>query len=383
MVRYLGTYSLRYSVNIKMACCKGYLSLVRFWRMITHGFCLAHFYLDILPPNKTFTVDSFVLPGSGCEILTVSYPDSSRDAVSVMTFYPIGEQLCSYFNISTQIYNVDAVTDLSFINSLFFSVNNVRNVIHESKCSSSTAVLSDALYSVRFPWHTYLQLNIHISISPSLKHCAQSEMYVILHRHYDVNVRYIYAFNNSEGVIDLWKVEQNIFEWTIWDSADVNRDTHPYVMDLYIFVKSQNRSMLQRQNITYCNQTMHVRYHHDEVPYDIVTISSIQNMTTPRFAEYSKDMHCLLHTCYFLYDFEATLSWNSARMLCQQMNMQLLIMNSDIKAQFIQSIIHGYLKSYVARNTILFLNMKQTNTVCTITIVNEYLYACPFCVYIY
>ena len=147
---------------------------------------------------------------------------------------------------------MDEVTDLSFINSLFFSVNNVHNVIHESTCSSSTAVLSDALYSVRFLWHTYLQLNIHFSISPSLKHCAQSEMYVILHRHYDVNVRYIYAFNNSEGVIDLWKVEQNIFEWTIWDSADVNRDTHPYVMDLYIFVKSQNRSMLQRQNITYC-----------------------------------------------------------------------------------------------------------------------------------
>ena len=128
---------------------------------------------------------------------------------------------------------------------------------------------------------------------------------------------------------------------------------------------------------------MHVRYHHDEVPYDIVTISSIQNMTTPRFTEYSKDMHCLLHTCYFLYDFEATLSWNSARMLCQQMNMQLLIMNSDIKAQF-YSEHYTWIFEVIRRQKILyyFLNMKQTNTVCTITMVNDYLYALSIlCIY--
>ena len=360
ITKYSETYLQRYSVDIKMACYKRDC-FDPFWWMIIHSSCVRDFFLELSQPDRTFTADSFSLPGGGCDIRSKLSTGCTpiHDRVVIMTFQSTGEQ-CS---------NMKTYDPYLYIGAMLF---HRRPVVSVDKCSSATFALSDGLYGTKFLWYTYLQLNIHISISPVLKQCTAQDIYVILYRYY------IDSFpgpTSKEGATDMWKLEQNTFAWTMWDNGDdgplyyelKNKMYSTANIELYVLVKSQSHTnMTQHPNISSCNQTMHIKYHHENFPYDIKTINTIRSMSKWRYNIVQRDgVYCLLSTCYFLYPWRKNVSWNSVQIFCQQRNMQLPTMNADIKAQYIQGILYGYMTSFFLRNPILFLNMKQANKVCT------------------
>ena len=219
------------------------------------------------------------------------------------------------------------------------------------KCSSSTFVLSDGLYGKKFFWYISFQLKIQVSVSPALNHCAAREIYVVI----------IYKWT---CIAYIWKMKQDMFEWTIWDSYDARSfyfEDKTNLIELYIFAKSpSDTNITLYPNISPCNQTMHIKDQHGKLPHDITVIDRIRDKIIWRHM-YNRGRHniyCLLFTCYFVH-WKMNVSWHSAQNFCKQNNMQLLTMNSDIKAQFIQVILWIYLWRNHLRNPILFLNMKQ------------------------
>ena len=328
------TFPNIYSADIKMACYERDCIPDPFGQIynftIASSYCEAEMFIQLFPPYVTFATQSFLVPNSlYCEIGTVHDTACAKiyDRVSVMTFQVMGGRVhCS--NMEMDMNNNDPLLHIPHV--LGATSDN---------CSSSAFVISDGLYGKEIFWYTSFLLKIQVSISPALHYCTAREIYVILYR---THPRYVDT--GSVGVTYIWKMGQNMFEWTIWDRAYdkiVHRDSKDYFyksIELYIVVKSHTNMTLY-PHLSSCNQTMHIKYHHEKFPYDITTINSIKYMITLRgMWKGRRNIYCLLSTCYFLY-WKMNVSWNSAQIFCLQHNMQLLTTNSDIKAQFIQVIL--------------------------------------------
>ena len=238
----------------------------------------------------------------------------------------------------------------------------IFNVPHSvtPKCSSTTVGLSDGTYGRIFTWLEGYQMNIRVSVSHELQHCSAREIYIVIKIHYSVYfekrifLQYTY----------IWKMEQDRFEWTIWDYGDsvlaaFNRSIlYSHRTELYIAVKSHSRNNVEQySNISSCYQTMHIEHQNKKV-----------HGPHPHHFPKRDYEHCLLSTCYFLYPYRTNASWNSAQTLCQKDGRQLLTINSDIKAQFIENILHNYLYLYFTMEPLLFLNMKKDDKVCAIVL---------------
>ena len=206
---------------------------------------------------------------------------------------------------------------------------------------------------------------IQVAISPELQHCTSQEIYIVIKLKYhkiidgdDVLFAYIYV----------WRMEQNKFEWTIWDYGESalqapNGNTYALTIELLITVKSHSRNNVELYpNISSCYQTIRIEHQNKKV-HDPHHGAKIHKYFSER--DY---VHCLLSTCYYLYPFRTNASWNSAQTLCRQNGSQLLTMNSDIKAEFIENIIYEYIYLYFPRDPLLFLNMKQDDKVCFIVL---------------
>ena len=239
------------------------------------------------------------------------------------------------------------------------------------KCSSTTVGLSDGIYAKSFTSSEGYQMNIQVYTSDELQHCTAREVYIV--------IKHVLSYktsNLSEVMhnIHIWKMEQDRFELTIWGFID--SQLTPYgrsvrflsrSFELYISVKSHSHNNVELYpNISSCYQTMHIE-HQNKKAHDV-------NPSAKKYIYLNKrdSVHCLLSTCYVLYPFRTNVSWNSAQTLCQQDGMQLLTMNSDIKAQFIENILYDYIYLHFARDPLLFLNMKQDDKVCAIVLCAGY-----------
>ena len=212
-------------------------------------------------------------------------------------------------------------------------------------CSSTTVDFSDGIYGRVFNWITGYPINIQVSISHELQHCTEREIYIVIKL---LIIKFTPTRKLIMSATSIWKMEQDRFEWEY--PADLIFSNR---LELFISVKRHRRNNVELYpNISSCNQTMLIEHQskkvHDPHPQHF----------------YDRDYeHCLLSTCYTLYPFRTNVSWNGAQTLCQQDGMQLLTINSDIKAQFIENILHVYVYLYFARHPLLFLNMKQDDKV--------------------
>ena len=170
-------------------------------------------------------------------------------------------------------------------------------------------------------------------------------------------------------------MEQDWFKWTIWDygesaSSAFNSTRYSLTIELYIFsVQIHNRNNVELYpNISSCNQTMRIEHLHTAPEYILIPKPSRSGSISffnkkHKYFDERDYKHCLMSSCYFIYPYETNASWNSAQRLCQQDGMQLLTVNSDVKAQFIEDILHDYIYLYFPRDPLLFLNMKQDDKV--------------------
>ena len=133
-------------------------------------------------------------------------------------------------------------------------------------------------------------------------------------------------------------MEQDKFEWTIWDYGESallapNSNTYSFHIELFISVKRHSRNNVDLYpNISSCYQT--IRIDHQKKKVD----DSYHKAKRYKYFDKRDYVHCVLSTCYYLYPYQTNASWNSAQTLCQQDGRQLLTMNSDMKAQFIENI---------------------------------------------
>ena len=270
------------------------------------------------------------------------------DGVSEITFQRVMGETCS----NTTLFRFD---DL-LLRPKFRSVK--KNYTY-AECSSSVIEIADGLYGKSFHWKVGYQVMIQVSKTPQLHHCTTRDNIYIA-----INV-----VCNRDGTpasdlmhIYIWKMEQDKFNWTVWDSVGYtpNHDAmfNSYVT-MYILVKSHSLVKIPLYpNISCSSQTMHLEHRVEE--------SQRNNHKVKTSSHGRDDMHCLLSTCYIIYRKQVTASWNSAQQFCQQRNLQLLKMNSDIKVRFIENISYGYWNLYFPLNPVLFLNMKA-NKVCAIS----------------
>ena len=265
----------------------------------------------------------------------------------------------------------DGVSEISFqileeqcSKGTIYQRNNFSNVpfFITSKCSSTTVGLSDGVYGKRFTWILEYQMYIQVSISHELQYCTSQEIYIVIKLRYEKIIDREAELHESMRIY-IWRMEQDRFEWTIWDygaSALLrpNSNTYSLGIELFISVKRHSRNNVELYpNISSCYQTIRIEHQNKKVddPHYGAKIH--------KYFDARDYVHCLLSTCYYLYPFRANASWNSAQALCQQDGRQLLTMNSDIKAQFIENILYEYIYLYFPRDPLLFLNMKQDDKV--------------------
>ena len=308
----------------------------------------------------------------------------------------------SYF--ITTLHNIDCAPIYDSVSEIIFQILEERcskitfpifqgtesfNALSSTtpKCSSTAVGLSDGIYGRELTWIWGYQMNIQVSISHKLQHCTAREIYIMIKIDSLIGLK-PGTFVDGQNIY-IWKMEQDRFECTILDYAygpvyikdsEYSKmyyrltKTHyrfiekfyiPLGIKLYISVKRHSRNNVElHPDISSCNQTMHIEHQNKKV-YDF---NPRARKPTSIYLDERGYVHCLLSTCYFLYPFRTNASWNSAQTLCQQDGRQLLTVNSDIKAQFIDDILHNYNYLYFARHPPLFLNMKQDDKVCAIVL---------------
>ena len=247
-----------------------------------------------------------------------------------------------------------------FQDEVFASNSYLRRPADGIKCSSLNVTLSNAVFFTDVLWpdlrgtDSSNQMTIDFS-RLSKNNCSEGEIYFVIKLISDEN----YAMNFNISLF--WMLKYDKIQWKLWGIASLTRVEIYAAVNLHIL--SQNTDILDYLDIL-SNDRHHGINSSCEITFKVMHKLEESNEDQHQLygsANSSDGTFCLFSTCYMPY-MRINASWNSADIFCQRRNQQLLTINSDIKAKFIQEVISTDFNIYYS--PVIFLNMKQDEQVC-------------------
>ena len=228
--------------------------------------------------------------------------------------------------------------------------------LHGIMCTGITVNISNAVCNIIYPWPTKNQMSITIS-RLSTKLCFDGEIFVLMK---------LTSNEDHEGsmkldVALLWVLKYKTIRWTIYDIDFLD------TVDIFVGVNASHIPLTPSDSLHFFNIPQSARNLsiNTSCEHVIRVENKVQPFPTGQHQLFetkdSDETFCLFSTCYTSYT-RMNASWNSADIFCQQRNQQIFIINSDIKAKFIEYIIFTDVDIYYS--PVIFLNMQQDGQVC-------------------
>ena len=347
-----GPAETTFLTRIKMVTLQGYGNLAPY-RVISKSF-YNHFINEetdgrkidaVFTPNVTYVESSFKQHRFLLIIAHELENASMFDGVTVITIRSVGGNEC-------QKYKLELLNPTNPFEKLY----DVRR--SQKRCSLGEAETTHGVYGRLMFFFPGSQTNISLSISSVDQQCAMKEKYVYLEYLYD---NHLLSFT--------WTIRNDTFQWTFADFSITNIITiHVYIAiyshgsttlnDIIMGSKPGNLVFNSPSN-TSLKCRYNIRLEDSSQPVESKSNQSKSNLRVPMVFNSNRHAFCFLNICYYTYTRRNT-SWNSAKDLCEEYGQQLLTINSDVEAKFIDKILYTDIDR--ALSPVLFLNMKHNST---------------------